>query len=90
VSLYDFYLKVDKVKDDMNNGTTSIRHQHDVNASNDMEVNDMLNTLARFKKYLEEKDSLESRNGIESYLIDGCENLNENRLNIWAGGSIML
>jgi len=74
----------------MNNGTTSIRHQHDVNASNDMEVNDMLNTLARFKKYLEEKDSLESRNGIESYLIDGCEDLNENRLNIWAGGSIML
>jgi len=74
----------------MNNGTTSIRHQHDVNASNDMEVNDMLNTLARFKKYLEEKDSLESRNGIESYLIDGCEDLNENRLNIWAGGSIIL
>ena len=74
----------------MNNGTTSIRHQHDVNASNDMEVNDMLNTLARCKKYLEEKDSLESRNGIESYLIDGCEDLNENRLNIWAGGSIML
>ena len=73
----------------MNNGTTSIRHQHDVNASNDMEVNDMLNTLARFKKYLEEKDSLESRNGIESYLIDGCEDLNENRLNIWAGGSVM-
>ena len=90
MSLYDFYLKVDGVKDDMNNGRTSTRHQHDVNACNDMEVNDMLNTLARFKKYLEKKDSMESRNGIESYLIDRCEDLNENRLNIWAGEIIML
>lgn len=46
-----------------------------------MEVNDMLNTLTRFKKYLEE-DSMESRNRIEKYLIDSCEDLNENRLNI--------
>lgn len=50
----------------------------------------MLNTLTRFKKYLEEEDSMESRNRIEKYLIDSCEDLNENRLNIWAGGSVML
>lgn len=42
----------------------------------------MLNTLTRFKKYLEEEDSMESRNRIEKYLIDSCEDLNENRLNI--------
>lgn len=54
-----------------------------------MEVNDMLNTLTRFKKYLEE-DSMERRNRIEKYLINNCEDLNENRLNIWADGSVML
>lgn len=42
----------------------------------------MLNTLTRFKKYLEEEDSMESRNRIEKYLINSCEDLNENRLNI--------
>ena len=82
MSLYDFYLKVYRVKDNINNGRISTRHQHDVNASNDIKVNDMLNTLACFKKYLEEKDSMERGNEIERYLIDGYEDLNNDRLNI--------
>lgn len=46
VCLYDFYLKFNEVKDD-------IIHQHDVNANDDMEVNDIPGILVQFKKYLE-------------------------------------
>ena len=70
VSLYDFYLKCNEVGEDT-------RHQQDVNASDDMP-----NTLARFKKHLEEEDSVESRNEVKRYLIDGCEDPNDYKLDI--------
>jgi hypothetical protein len=75
VSLYEFFLKVDEVKDDS-------RHQYDVNAIYIMEVNDKLNTLARFKRYLQEEASVESRNKIERYLVDSCKDPNNDKLDI--------
>jgi hypothetical protein len=75
VSLYEFFLKVDEVKDDS-------RHQYDANAIYIMEVNDKLNTLARFKRYLQEEASVESRNEIEKYLVDSCEDPNNDKLDI--------
>ena len=45
-------------------------HKQDVNdVINDMEVD--VNTLARFKRHLLEEDSVENRNEVERYLIDG-------------------
>jgi hypothetical protein len=73
VSLYEFYLKIDEVMD--NN-----RHKQNVNAIDDMEVD--VNTLARFKRHLQEVDSVENKNEVERYLIDGCEDPNDNKLDI--------
>jgi hypothetical protein len=74
VSLYEFYLKADEVVDDN-------RHKQDVNdAINDMEVD--VNTLARFKRHLQEKDSVENSNEVERYLVDGCEDPNDDKLDI--------
>jgi len=42
----------------------------------------MPNTLARFKKHLEEEDSVESRNEVKRYLIDDCEDPNNDKLDI--------
>ena len=81
VSLYEFYLKIDEMMD--NN-----RHKQDVNAINDMEVD--VNTLARFKRHLQEVDSVENKNEVERYLVDGCEDPNDDKLDIWVGGKIML
>jgi hypothetical protein len=36
----------------------------------------MITTLAQFKKYLEEENIVESRNEVERYLIDICEDSN--------------
>jgi hypothetical protein len=74
VSLYEFYLKADEVVDDN-------RHKQDVNdAIDDMEID--VNTLARFKRHLQEEESVENRNEVERYLVDGCENPNDDKLDI--------
>ena len=74
VSLYEFYLKVDEVVD--NN-----RHKQDVNdAIDDIEVD--INTLAQFKRHLQEEDSVKNRNEIERYLVDGYEDPNDDKLDI--------
>ena len=73
MSLYEFYLKIDEVVD--NN-----RHKQDVNAIDDVEVD--VNTLARFKRHLQEEDSVENKNEVERYLIDGCEDPNDDKLDI--------
>jgi len=73
VSLYEFYLKIDEMVD--NN-----KHKQDVNAIDDVEVD--VNTLARFKRHLQEVDSVENKNKVERYLIDGCEDPNDDKLDI--------
>ncbi|KAL9372591.1 hypothetical protein Peur_034835 [Populus x canadensis] len=73
MSLYEFYLKIDEVVD--NN-----RHKQDVNAIDDVEVD--VNTLARFKRHLLEVDSVENKNEVERYLIEGCEDPNDDKLDI--------
>jgi hypothetical protein len=74
VSLYEFYLKVDEVVDDN-------KHKWDVNdVIDDMEVD--VKTLARLKRHLQEEDSVENRNKVERYLVDGCENLNDDKIDI--------
>jgi len=71
VSLYEFYLKADEVVDDN-------KHKQDVNDTiDDMEVD--VNTLARFKRHLLEEDSVENRNEVERYLVDGCEDPNDDK-----------
>jgi hypothetical protein len=45
-----------------------------------MEVD--INTLARFKRHLQEEDSVKNRNKVERYLIDSCEDLNDDKLDI--------
>jgi len=48
------------------------RHKQNVDdAIDDMEVD--VNTLARFKRHLQEEDSVENRNKVERYLVDGYE-----------------
>jgi putative ubiquitin-RnfH superfamily antitoxin RatB of RatAB toxin-antitoxin module len=45
-------------------------HKQDINdVIDDIEVN--VNTLARFKRRLHEEDSVENRNEVERYLVDG-------------------
>jgi hypothetical protein len=56
------------------------RHKQDVNAIDDVEVD--VNTLARFKRHLQEVDSVENKNKVERYLIDGCEDPNNDKLDI--------
>jgi len=74
VSLYEFYLKTEEVVDDN-------RHKQDVNdVIDDMEVD--VNTLARFKRHLQEDDSVENKNEVERYLVDGCEDPNDDKLDI--------
>jgi len=74
VSLYEFYLKAEEVVD--NN-----RHKQDVNdVIDDMEVD--VNTLARFKRHLQEDDSMENKNEVERYLVDGWEDPNDDKLDI--------
>jgi len=74
VSLYKFYLKADEVVDDN-------RHKQDINdAIDDMEVD--VNTLARFKRHLQEEGGVENRNEVERYLVDGCEDPNDDKLDI--------
>jgi len=74
VSLYEFYLKADGVVDDN-------RYKQDVNDDIDnMEVD--VNILARFKRHLQEEDSVENRNEVERYLVDGCEDPNDDKLDI--------
>jgi len=74
VSLYEFYLKVNEVVDDN-------KHKWDVNdVIDDMEVD--VKTLARLKRHLQEEDSVENRNKVERYLVDGCENLNDDKIDI--------
>jgi len=74
VSLYELYLKADKVMDDN-------RYKQNVNnVIDDMEVD--INTLARFKRHLQEEDSVKNRNEVERYLIDSCEDLNDDKLDI--------
>jgi hypothetical protein len=45
-----------------------------------MEVD--VKTLARLKRHLQEEDSVENRNKVERYLVDGCENLNDDKIDI--------
>jgi putative ubiquitin-RnfH superfamily antitoxin RatB of RatAB toxin-antitoxin module len=74
VSLYEFYLKADEVVDDN-------RHKQDVNdAIDDIKID--VNTLAQFKRHLQEEDSVENRNEIERYLIDGFGDPNDDKLDI--------
>ena len=74
VSLYEFYLKVNEVVVDN-------KHKWDVNdVIDDMEVD--VKTLARLKRHLQEEDSVENRNKVERYLVDGCENLNDDKIDI--------
>jgi hypothetical protein len=74
VSLYEFYLKAEEVVD--NN-----RYKQDVNdVIDDMEVD--VNTLARFKRHLQEDDSVENKNEVERYLVDGWEDPNNDKLDI--------
>uniref|UniRef100_A0A6N2KMT4 BED-type domain-containing protein n=1 Tax=Salix viminalis TaxID=40686 RepID=A0A6N2KMT4_SALVM len=58
------------------------RHIHDVNDMdcNEIEVGD--NTFARFKRHLQEEDSVENKNEVERYLNDGCEDLDDDKLDI--------
>ena len=56
------------------------RHKHDVNAIDNMKVN--VNTLARFKRSLHKEDSLENLNEVERYLVDDCEDSNDDKLDI--------
>ena len=74
VSLYEFYLKADEVVDDN-------RHKQDDNdVIDDVEVD--VNTLARFKRHLQEEDNVENKNEVERYLGDGCEDPNDDKLDI--------
>jgi hypothetical protein len=74
VSLYEFYLKADEVVEDN-------RHTQDVDdAIDNIEVD--VNTLARFKRHLQEEDNMENRNKVERYLIDGCKDPNDDKLDI--------
>ena len=75
VSLYEFYLKSNKVVDDN-------RHKHDVNVIDAMQVDDKPNILAQFKKHWQEEDSVENINEIEKFLVDGCEDSNDDKLDI--------
>jgi len=45
-----------------------------------MEVD--VNTLPRFKRHLQEEDSVKNRNEVETYLVDGCEDPNNDKLDI--------
>ena len=57
------------------------RHKQDVNdAIDDMEVD--VNTLALFKRHLQEKGNAENRNEVERYLVYGYEDPNDDKLNI--------
>ena len=81
VRLYEFYLSANEVEDDN-------RHIHDVNDMdcNEIEVGD--NTFARFKRHLQEEDNVENKNEVERYLNDGCEDLDDDKLDIlgwWKG-----
>jgi len=71
--LYEFYLKIDEVVD--NN-----RHKQDVNVIDDMEVD--VDILAQFKRYLQEMDRVENKNEVERYLIDSCEDPDNDKLDI--------
>ena len=51
-----------------------------LNAIDDMKVD--VNTLARFKRHLQEEDSVENRNEVERYLVDGYKDPNNNKLDI--------
>jgi hypothetical protein len=73
VSLYEFYLKIDEVVD--NN-----KHKQDVNVIDDVEVD--VNILARFKRHLQEMHRVENKNEVERYLIDSCEDSNDDKLDI--------
>jgi len=74
VSLYKFYLKADEEVDNNSN-------KQDINDTiDDIEVN--VNILARFKRHLHEEDSVENRNEVERYLVDGCEDHNDDKLYI--------
>uniref|UniRef100_A0A6N2ND59 BED-type domain-containing protein n=1 Tax=Salix viminalis TaxID=40686 RepID=A0A6N2ND59_SALVM len=75
VRLYEFYLRADEVKD-VN------RHIYDVNDvdCNDTEVN--VNTFARFKRHLQKEESVENKNEVERYLNDGCEDPDDEKLDI--------
>jgi len=66
VSLYKFYLKAGEMVDDN-------KYTHD-DAIDDLEVD--VNTLTRFKRHLQEEDSMENRNEIERCLVYGCEDPN--------------
>ena len=50
------------------------------NAIDDMKVD--VNTLARFKRHLLEVDSVENKKEVERYLIEGCEDPNDDKLDI--------
>jgi len=65
-SLYKFYLKADEMVNDN-------KYTHD-DAIDDLKVD--VNTLTRFKRHLQEEDSVENRNEIERYLVYGCEDPN--------------
>jgi hypothetical protein len=57
------------------------RHKQDVNdAIDDIEVD--VNTLAQFKRHLQGEDSVKNRNDVERYLVDGCEDPNDDKLDI--------
>ena len=74
VSLYEFYLKANKVVDDN-------RHKQDINDVIEyMEVD--VNTLARFKRHLQEENNVENINEVERYLVDDCEDPNNDKLDI--------
>jgi len=55
-------------------------HLTTLNAIDDMKVD--VNTLTRFKRHLQEEDSVENRNEVERYLVDGYENSNDDKLDI--------
>jgi hypothetical protein len=74
VSLYEFYLKANKVVDDN-------RHKQDINDVIEyMKVD--VNTLARFKRHLQEENNVENINEVERYLVDDCEDPNDDKLYI--------
>jgi hypothetical protein len=50
-------------------------HLTTLNVIDDMKVD--INTLARFKRHLQEEDSVENRNEVERYLVDGYEDPND-------------
>jgi len=73
VSLYEFYLKANEVVDDN-------RHKLDINnAIEYMEVD--VNTLSRFKRHLQE-DNVKNINEVKRYLVDDCEDPNDDKLDI--------